>query len=207
MKRLSPMMWFTLLVTCLATGTAAAADLSAVAERIEHTTVLRGTFTQEKRIEGFRNPLRSSGDFVLAAERGIVWKTVAPFASEVVLTRERIATRQADGSWRIEADATRQPGLAAINATFFALMSGDVAALSARFDGRATLMPEGRWQLALTPRPGPLAQAFTALHIEGAAFVEQVVLDDTQGDQTRITFEGFITEPSALTREEAAQFD
>lgn len=191
----------------LITGTATAANFDSIAERIERTPVLRGTFTQEKQVEGFRNPLRSSGRFVLAAERGLLWETLAPFPSEVVLTQARIASRQPDGSWRVEADAARQPGLAAINATFFALMAGDAAALSSRFDGEATLLPEGRWQLALTPKPGPLAQAFATLQIEGARFVEKVTLDDTQGDQTRIAFDGFTTEPQTLTSDEAARFD
>lgn len=191
----------------LITATATAATFDDVAERIERNPVLRGTFTQEKQVEGFRNPLRSAGHFVLAVEQGVLWETLKPFPSEVALTQTRIASRQPDGSWRIEADATNQPGLAAINATFFALMAGNVAALSTRFEGEATLLPEGRWQLALTPKPGPLAQAFTALHIEGARFVEQVTLNDTQGDQTRIAFDGFNTEPATLTSDEAARFD
>ena len=200
-------MWCVLALAGLVAGTAGAAGFDTVAERIERAPVLRGTFTQEKQVEGFRHPLRSSGRFVLAAERGVLWETLAPFPSEVVLTQTRIASRQPDGSWRVEADATRQPGLAAINATFFALMGGDAAALSARFDGDATLLPEGRWQLALTPRPGPLAQAFTALRLDGARFVEQVTFDDRQGDRTRIVFGDFSTEPAALTHEEAAHLE
>lgn len=186
---------------------AVASDFDTVAERIERAPVLRGTFVQEKRIEGFRNPLRSTGDFVLAAELGVLWETRAPFPSQVVLTRDRIASRQPDGTLRIEADATRQPGLAAINATFFALMSGDVAMLSERFNGEAMPLPDNRWRLALTPRPGPLAQAFTTLTLEGGRFVEQVTLHDTQGDETRIVFSALSTEPAALTQDEVARFD
>ncbi|MFA5589279.1 MAG: outer membrane lipoprotein carrier protein LolA [Lysobacteraceae bacterium] len=182
------------------------ADFDAVAARVEQAEVLRGDFSQEKHVEGFRNPLRSSGRFLLANGRGVLWETLAPFPGEMVITRERIASRQPDGSQRIEVDASRQPGLAAVNSTLFALMSGDVAALSARFEGEAQLLPEGRWRLELVPRPGPLAQAFSTLSIEGGRFVEQVELLDTQGDRTRIVFSALATGP-ALEAGEAARLD
>ncbi|MCX7564284.1 outer membrane lipoprotein carrier protein LolA [Xanthomonadaceae bacterium XH05] len=199
--------WKPWILACLAMNPVHAGDFDAVADRVERTPVLRGTFMQEKAVEGFRNPLRSTGRFIVAADRGVLWETVSPFPSQIVVSQDRIASRQADGSLRVEAEASRQPGLAAINTTFFALISGDFDALEARFEGKVTVRPDGRWQLALTPKPGPLVRALSALHVEGARFVEQVTLDDAQGDHTHIEFADFVVEPHALTEDEAARFD
>lgn len=177
-----------------------------VAAQVEQAQVLRGEFQQEKHVQGFRNPLRSSGRFLLASGRGVLWETLAPFPGEMVITRERISSRQPDGSQRVEVDASRQPGLAAVNSTLFALMGGDVAALSARFEGEALLLPDGRWSLALVPRPGPLAQAFSSLSVEGGRFVEQIELLDVHGDRTRIQFSAFDS-GQVLDATEAARLD
>jgi hypothetical protein len=124
-----------------------------VQQRVAQVTVLRGEFTQEKRIEGFKNPLRSQGRFLLARDKGVVWTTLKPFPSEVVLTRDRILSRQRDGSTRVELDARSKPALRAVNEMMFALMSGDVKALTGRFDAQPQLLPNNGWKLVLKPKP------------------------------------------------------
>jgi hypothetical protein len=57
---------------------AAPAPASVVAARLASPAVLRGSFEQEKRLAGFRNPLLSKGDFLMAKDRGVVWATRAP---------------------------------------------------------------------------------------------------------------------------------
>lgn len=176
-------------------------------ERIEQAPVLRGQFTQEKRVAGFRNPLRSSGQFVLDVNRGVIWDTREPFASEVLLTPTRIATRLPDGSLRVEADARQQPELAAINATLFALMAGRIEALEQDFQLQALSLPGPRWELHLVPKDALLAQVFARIDLGGARFVEQVLLHARDGDQTLIRFAELSTEPAQLSAEEAARLE
>jgi outer membrane lipoprotein-sorting protein len=181
--------------------------LTAVQQRVAQVSVLRGEFTQEKRIEGFRNPLRSQGRFLLARDRGVVWTTLKPFPSEVVLTRERILSRQRDGSTRVELDARQQPALRAVNEMMFALMSGDVKALAGRFDVQPHLLPGNGWKLVLKPRPGAVAQAFSAITLEGDRYVRRVGIDERNGDRTQLQFSGMTETPVRLTPDEVHRFD
>ena len=48
-----------------------AADGDGVRARLAKPAVLRGQFEQQKQLQGFRNPLKSSGDFLLLRDRGI----------------------------------------------------------------------------------------------------------------------------------------
>ena len=48
----------------------AADGLAVVQQRVAQVEVLRGQFEQEKRITGFKNPLRSQGRFVVARQKG-----------------------------------------------------------------------------------------------------------------------------------------
>jgi outer membrane lipoprotein-sorting protein len=181
--------------------------LTAVQQRVAQVSVLRGEFTQEKRIEGFKNPLRSQGRFVLSRDKGVVWTTLKPFPSEVVLTRDRILSRQRDGSTRVELDARQQPALRAVNEMMFALMSGDVKALTGRFDAQPQLLPNNGWKLTLKPKPGAVAQAFTAITLEGDRYVRRVGIDERNGDRTQLQFSGMTEAPAKLTADEVQRFD
>jgi outer membrane lipoprotein-sorting protein len=187
---------------------AGAADdaMQAIAREVARPAVLRGEFSQEKQVAGFRNPLRSQGRFVVARERGVIWTTLKPFPSEMVITAERILSRQPDGSTRVELDAREQPAMRSVNAILFALMSGDVQALSSQFTVDAQRDAEG-WTLALTPKSPMLAKAFSALQLRGDRYVRQVDIVEASKDRTRLTFTALTEAPATLAADEAARLD
>lgn len=206
------MIWgrvFAFVLAVVAVGLAApaiAADpLAEVREQVAQVPLLRGDFTQEKQVAGFRNPLRSSGRFLLARDKGVVWTTTAPFPSELVITRDRILSRQRDGSRRVEVDGKQQPGLRSVNAMMFALMSGDMKALTSTFEVKAEPATSG-WAMTLVPRSRQLAQAFTSVRLSGDGYVREVELREANGDLTRLRFSG-MSETPALSRDEATRFE
>lgn len=182
-------------------------DLAELQSRVVQVPVLRGEFQQEKHVQGFRNPLRSAGRFVSAREYGVWWQTLKPFPSDVVLTRDRILTRQADGRSRVELDTQQQPALRAVNALMFALMGGDVEALAAHFDLQAGLLPDDHWRLVLIPKGGAVARAFQQVTLEGDRFVRQVLIEEPNGDRTQLTFTSLTVEPAELDASEVGRFD
>ncbi|MDG2525339.1 outer membrane lipoprotein carrier protein LolA [Stenotrophomonas sp. HITSZ_GD] len=181
-------------------------ELAQVQQRVARPALLRADFVQEKQVAGFRNPLRSQGQFVLAQDRGVIWRTLKPFPSDVVLTRDRILSRQADGSVQVEVDGRQQPALRAINAMMFALMSGDVQAMSSSFEVRAELLPGNGWRLHLTPRSAMLAKAFASLQLEGDQYVRKVEIEEANHDRTRLSFDNFRQAPP-LAADEARSLE
>lgn len=184
----------------------AATDVEAVKQRVAKVDVLRGEFTQEKQVAGFKNPLRSQGRFVLAQDHGVIWTTLKPFPSEVVVTADRILSRQRDGSTRVELDARQQPAMRSVNAIMFALMSGDVQALSSQFNVEATREGQG-WRLKLTPKSAMLAKAFQSLTLQGDRYVRQVEIVEASKDRTLIHFDALSEAPAALSADEARRFE
>ena len=185
---------------------AAADPLAQVRAQVAQVPVLRGEFTQEKQVAGFKNPLRSNGRFLLARDKGVLWSTTAPFPSEIVVTQDRILSRQRDGSRRVEVDGKQQPGLRSVNAMMFALMSGDMRALTSTFDVKGELAASG-WKMTLVPRSRQLAQAFTSVRLSGDRYVRDVELREANGDLTRLRFSGMSEAPASLSRDEAARFE
>ena len=180
--------------------------VSSLTAAVARPEVLRGEFTQEKQVSGFRNPLRSQGRFVVARQHGVVWTTLKPFPSEVVITADRILSRQRDGSSRVEVDARQQPALRSVNAIMFALMSGDVQALSSQFNVSASRQGQG-WRLQLTPKSAMLAKAFESVTLQGDRYVRQVDIVEASKDRTQIRFSALSEAPATLDADEARRFE
>jgi len=185
----------------------AATDVEAVKQRVAKVDVLRGEFTQEKQVAGFKNPLRSQGRFVLAQDHGVIWTTLKPFPSEVVVTRDRILSRQSDGSSRVELDGRQQPAMRSVNAIMFALMSGDAQALSAQFTVKVEVLPGNAWRMQLTPRSAMLGKVFAQLTLSGDRYVREVQINEANQDVTRIHFAGMSDTPAALSADEGRKFE
>lgn len=185
----------------------AADDLAVIQQRVAQVEVLRGQFEQEKRITGFKNPLRSQGRFVVARQKGVIWTTEKPFPSEMVITRDRILSRQRDGSQRVEVDGREQPALRSVNAMMFALVSGDVAALSSRFETRVQALPDNGWRLDLKPRSAALTKAFARIELSGDRYVREVRIEEANGDSTLLRFSALKDTPATLAADEARRFD
>jgi len=196
-----------LLVAVPSLAAPAAADVDLVKQRVAKVGVLHGEFTQEKQVAGFKNPLRSQGRFVLAQDHGVIWTTLKPFPSEVVVTRDRILSRQRDGSSRVELDGRQQPAMRSVNAIMFALMSGDAQALSAQFTVKVEALPDNGWKMQLIPRSAMLGKVFSALTLSGDRYVREVQITEANQDVTRIHFAGMSETPAQLSADEGRKFE
>jgi hypothetical protein len=192
MKRL---MMLACVLVCASAG--ATGLVEGVRTRLADAPLLRGEFEQRKTVTGFKKPLVSHGDFLLAREKGVLWDTRRPFPSTLTLTRKSLSAQQgASGGAGYHLDATREPALAAMNELLFALLSGDVATLATRFHIEGELLEKDGWRLVLTPTDAGLSRVFRRIQLEGDRFVRQVQLEETRGDSSVILFSHLAQSPS-----------
>jgi len=163
--------------------------LAQVREQIKDAPVVRGQFTQEKTVKGFKQPLRSSGDFVVAKDQGIVWQVRKPFASSLVVKPESLQSRRADGSLSMQMRAQDEPVLRTVNAMLFAVMSADLVQLRQLFEISGKAQTSG-WQLRLVPRDPMLSQWLASIELQGGQFVGEVHLQEARGDSSLIRIQG-----------------
>jgi outer membrane lipoprotein-sorting protein len=154
--------------------------------RLTQPAWLHGEFELHKEVPGFKKPLVSRGEFVVARGKGVLWRTKQPFASELRLTRDQVRASQ-NGVTSFQLDASREPALRTINTLMFALFNGDMASLAELFTLQAQLQPR-TWQLTLTPRQPALQQFLQRIELEGDAFVRRIVIAETSGDRSSIAF-------------------
>lgn len=188
-----------------ATAADTAALASAIGSRLAQPAVLRGRFEQTKQVAGFSRPLRSSGDFLVARDHGVLWHTREPFAGELKLTREAIVATQ-DGQTAFRLSADEEPTVRVINGLMFSLLNGEVDRLAEHFavDGEAG---DAGWELALKPRQPGLAKLLSGVNLQGDRHVRRIVLEEANGDRTEIVFSDQRDTPPTLTADEAARFE
>jgi hypothetical protein len=180
--------------------------LREVRQRLTAEPVVRGGFEQHKTIKGFRKPLVSSGEFAVARVRGVLWRTQQPFASTLVVTRERVLARNADGSVARRLSASEEPAVRAISETLFGVMAADLSALAQRFQIEGELRGADGWRLVLLPREPALARWVQRVELEGDRFLRVVRLLEGSGDLTLIRMARHATS-TALSADEEAQFE
>lgn len=186
--------------------TANAADLMAdVKSILGQPAVLRGEFEQSKQVAGFKKALVSKGDFLVARERGVIWRTHEPFPSVLKLTpHEIVATQGTETAFRLS--ASTEPTVRVINGLMFSLLNGDVAALAEQFKIAGTTEPKS-WSLTLVPRQAAFSKILTRIELSGDLYVRRIAMDEANGDKTVIQFRRQNPEPVKLSADEAARFD
>ena len=144
------------------------------------------SWTLEKRLPGFDEPLVSTGRVSCAKGLGVVWETLSPFP----------ATTRITPLWRIiEEDGVCTtnslvdlPHYGRIHDLVEALSQGDTAPLEKAFLVLAETTDSGAWTMTLTPRDSRAKQLFSSIVLSGAASVERAVLKSEDGAETDIRF-------------------
>ncbi|WP_164521448.1 outer membrane lipoprotein carrier protein LolA [Iodobacter ciconiae] len=197
---------FTIFLLSIFALSSHAADLAvSVKERLVQPEVLRGDFEQNKQVSGFKKPLVSRGDFLVARDSGVLWRTQTPFASTLKLSRDEIVAKQ-EGAVTFRLSASKEPSVRMINGLLFSLMNGDVSSLGELFKIEGSVSGKA-WQLTLTPRQAALGKIMRKIELSGDQFVRRILLDEASGDQTLIRLSAQNTEPAKLSKDERIRFE
>ena len=157
-------------------------------ERLVPGQVLRGQFEQERHLEGFAAPLKTTGDFVLVPGQGLIWQAKEPFAVTTVMTAGGIVQRNGTVEM-LNLPSSKAPFLAQLYDILGGALAGDPHALKQHF-AVATTHDLAGWHLILTPRQQDAGAGLSLaeISIDGHRFVEHVVIRKPNGDRDQLTF-------------------
>lgn len=184
-----------LLCLMMAFSVCKAADLlTEIDARLLKADVTEGRFTQEKTLKILKKPLLSTGAFTYRREQGVIWRTLTPIASTVLIDQARLLTEQGE-----------QALPPAFGRVFGALFSGDLQTLRDGFEVNGNNGQQD-WKLDLQPKDPQMRKIIAALHLSGGRELQAVTIEEAGGNATRIVFTG-IRHPDTLTPEQAAEFE
>ncbi|MBI3897952.1 MAG: outer membrane lipoprotein carrier protein LolA [Gammaproteobacteria bacterium] len=159
------------------------ASFKKIATGLSQAAVLRAQFTQTKTIPALTRPITTSGRFVYGRGQGVLWTVEQPYQARYALDENGVSEVGPSGT-RLR--AASQPGMQHVGRVLRALLEPDIAALEQYFTA-STSGAANRWELLLTPKTA-LRQAFKTVRLRGGRFVEEVLLDEANGDTTLIRF-------------------
>lgn len=172
-----------------------------VRELLSAEPAQRARFEQEKQVEGLAQPLKASGELLLARGLGLWWHQLQPFELALSLTAQRMSQQVGQGPVQV----IDNPQLLEFSSMMLALFGSDEQALARYFalDFHST---EQGWTLVLTPLAAPLNKVFASLTLSGGKQLDRLVIADRQGDETRIHFSDWQKVTLPLPAEEQAHF-
>jgi len=153
---------------------------NATCANLAKNPIIKGNFDQEKYLSRFNRSLMSSGNFIITAENGMVWETLKPFPSTMIMGKNFIMQIRPDG---------RKSVLSAQGNETFTQMA-DV--MSSVFSGQIQELLENfevyfsggvsDWNMGLLPRDSVLASIVTRITMSGDSAIRSIRLFEQTGD-------------------------
>ncbi|MGB9098690.1 LolA family protein [Erwinia sp.] len=182
-----------------------AVTLEDLQQRFASQPVVRADFTQLREIKGMAQPLKSSGELLIAQDKGLWWQQAKPFPLTLVLDDKRMV-QVMNGQAPQIITAESNPQMFQFNHLMRALFQADRTVLEQNFSLDFKDQGQQKWQLVLTPTTSPLDKLFNTITLQGAEYLDAIKLNDRQGDKTDITLSNQRLTPASLTDEEQKRF-
>ena len=168
--------------------------LADITSRLVKAPITQATFQQEKHLKILSRPLMSSGLFTYDQSKGVIWKTLVPAPSLLLVNESQLISGQGE-----------QNVPAAFGKVFKAMLGGDLNELTEGF----LLTGEHKnntWQLQLTPTDQFLQKIINTITLSGDSELRALELQEVTGNFTRISFTQ-ISHPNQLSTEQEADFE
>jgi Outer membrane lipoprotein carrier protein LolA len=156
--------------------------------------ITQGSFQQEKQLKFLRKPLMSTGTFTYHQSKGVIWKTLSPIPSVLMINDSKLLTGQGE-----------QAVPAAFGNVFKALLGGELNRLAEGFDMTGTEQKTS-WQLQLKPKDELLRKIISTILISGDTELRLLEIQEVTGNHTQISFTK-ISHPDHLSDEQQADFE
>ncbi|MCL2210849.1 MAG: outer membrane lipoprotein carrier protein LolA [Treponema sp.] len=165
--------------------------------------IIKGNFVQEKYLNRFDRSLVSSGNFIIAVEQGMVWETLKPFPSTMILGKNFIMQSRPDGRKSVisaQGNETFTQMADVISVVFSGQSQGLLENFKVYFLGSVS-----NWNMGLLPRDSAFASFVAKITMSGDSAIRSIRLFEQSGDFITYTFSN-LSNPSGLSDHEEAFF-
>ena len=163
---------------------------------------MAGLFKQTKTVAGSPRSFESTGKIIISDNMGIVWCTEKPYASILVVGRDKLVQKIRDGE-PTHLDIANNPIYIQIATSLECVFVADFSKISSLFTTYLT-KEDTKWTLLLVPRDKVVASFMTSITMTGSSSFESLKMTETTGDA--ITYEFSELQMRELTDEELALY-
>ena len=145
--------------------------------------LVKGSFEQEKVLSRLNRSLKSSGNFIIAAGQGMVWDTIKPFPSTLVLGKDYLIQERPGGQKTVLSAAGNETFIRMAE-VISAVFSGNTRELLENFEVFYSGTPE-TWQLGLLPYDKSITSFAGRIIMGGDSAIRSIVVYEQNGDAVK----------------------
>lgn len=187
-------MWLKIMVLFFLSQLSFADDvLSQINSRLTKSLITQGEFEQQKHLKVLRKPLVSQGSFTYHQNKGVIWQTLSPVTSILLVNESHLINTQGE-----------QLIPATFGSVFQAMLGGDLSKLQDSFI--ITAKQGDSWQLQLQPKDAMLQKIIQSIELSGDNEIRALVIQESNGNRSDIHF-SHIEHPQQLNPEQVAHFE
>lgn len=173
-------------------------QLEDVYKRISAHPVTKGEFTQEQYIKVADRSLISRGNFVMAADKGVIFEIAEPFPSSMVVTEDKLV-QTLSGNVVAVMDGKENAMFKNIAKIIHSVFSNDVQVLKDNFQVSVTGGPKD--VVELVPKDPLLSMLFLKITLAVGDSIDSVSVIETGGNWVNYNFNNK-SFPEKLTSDE-----
>jgi len=165
--------------------------------------IIKGNFVQEKYLNRLNRSLISSGNFIIAVEQGMVWETLQPFPSTMILGKNFIMQSRPDGRKSVisaQGNETFTQMADVISVVFSGQSQGLLQNFKVYFLGSVS-----NWNMGLLPRDSVFTAFVMKIIMSGDSAIRSIRLFEQNGDVITYTLSN-LSYPARLSDHEEAFF-
>jgi len=153
--------------------------------RLAEHPFIRGNFEQEKTLSRLNRSLKSSGNFIIAKDMGMVWDTVNPFPSTLTLGSDYLIQSRPGGQKTLlsaQGNETFLRMAEVISAVFSGNAQGLLDNFEVYYSGSATA-----WELGLSPLDSAINSFAQRIVMKGDTVIRSVQIYEQNSDTVKYT--------------------
>ena len=185
---------------------------TALSDRLAEHPVTKGSFEQEKMLSRLGRSLKSEGNFIIVAEQGMVWDTVKPFPSTLVLGRDYLIQSRPGGQKTVISAEGNETFLR-LAEVLSAVFSGNAQKLLDNFEVYFTVTNSAgnassagnAWELGLSPLDRAISSFAAKITMSGDDVIRFIMINEQSGDIIKYTMLNH-SHPVELNVQEKALF-
>lgn len=148
--------------------------------KLAEKPIVKGNFVQEKYLKHYNRSLMSSGNFIIAAGQGMVWETLRPFPSTMILGKDFIVQSRPDGQKSVlsaQGNETFTQLADVLSSVFLGQNQGLLENFEVYFLGNVS-----NWTIGLLPRDSIIASFAMKITMSGDSAIRSIRILEQNGD-------------------------
>ncbi len=172
-------------------------ELVALRDSLKQTKKMSARFTQVRHLAALHGAMTTEGTLEFDNGGRLVWKTLPPAASELVLDGQQVTISYPGMSGAQTINFSSDPGMGRVFETIRAVLQADLEQLQPLFT--LAIVRKDPLSLSLAPRNAELARTLRLIHLDFDRRLRliHVGLTEPDGDSTEISFRDHVIQTLA----------